>query len=132
MDVALERRIRERIRGFDVPSLLDVLNTSGYGDAEIEYRSHRTTLHQSHLVHDIQFIHQPHKRIIITVNMEIGMITPPVGTVLSVGAQVANRPIEGVIRRLNPFLVALVICMIVVIFTPGLSLWLPGVLGLLP
>ncbi|HEX5745421.1 MAG TPA: hypothetical protein VFZ09_04200 [Archangium sp.] len=69
MDEALERRIRERIRGFDVPALLDVLNTSGYGDAEIEYRSHRTTLHQSHLVHDIQFIHQPRKRIIITVNV---------------------------------------------------------------
>jgi hypothetical protein len=69
MDEALERRIRERIRGFDVPALLDVLNVSGYGDAEIEYRSHRTTLHQSHLVHDIQFIHQPRKRIIITVNV---------------------------------------------------------------
>ena len=60
------------------------------------------------------------------------MITPPVGTVLSVGAQVANRPIEGVIRRLSPFLVALVICMIVVIFTPGLSLWLPELFGLMP
>ncbi|WPB82031.1 hypothetical protein KYC5002_23325 [Archangium violaceum] len=69
MDVALERRIRERIRGFDVPALLDVLNASGYGDAEIEYRSHRTTVYQSHLVHDIQFIHQPRKRIIITVNV---------------------------------------------------------------
>jgi hypothetical protein len=69
MDEALERRIRERIRGFDVPALLDVLNASGYGDAELEYRSHRTTLHQSHLVHDIQFIHQPRKRIIITVNV---------------------------------------------------------------
>ncbi|WNG58165.1 hypothetical protein F0U59_28025 [Archangium gephyra] len=69
MDVALERRIRERIRGFDVPALLDVLNASGYGDAEIEYRSHRTTVYQSHLVHDIQFIHQPRKHIIITVNV---------------------------------------------------------------
>ncbi|KFA87779.1 hypothetical protein [Archangium violaceum] len=69
MDVALERRIRERIRGFDVPALLDVLSASGYGDAEIEYRSHRTTVYQSHLVHDIQFIHQPRKRIVITVNV---------------------------------------------------------------
>ncbi|WP_257447002.1 hypothetical protein [Archangium lipolyticum] len=69
MDGPLERRIRERIRSFDVPALLDVLATSGYGDAEIEYRSHRTTVHQSHLVHDIQFIHQPRKRVIITVNV---------------------------------------------------------------
>jgi hypothetical protein len=69
MDAALEQRIRERIRGFDVPALLEVLTASGYGDAEIEYRSHRTTVHQSHLVHDIQFIHQPRKRVIITVNV---------------------------------------------------------------
>lgn len=69
MDGPLERRIRERIRSFDVPALLEVLAASGYGDAEIEYRSHRTTVHQSHLVHDIQFIHQPRKRVVITVNM---------------------------------------------------------------
>jgi hypothetical protein len=69
MDGPVEQRIRERIRGFDVPALLDVLAASGYGDAEIEYRGHRTTVHQSHLVHDIQFIHQPRKRVIITVNV---------------------------------------------------------------
>jgi hypothetical protein len=69
MNGPLEQRLRERIRGFDVPALLEVLAASGYGDAEIEYRSHRTTVHQSHLVHDIQFIHQPRKRVIITVNM---------------------------------------------------------------
>jgi hypothetical protein len=65
----LEQRIRERIRSFDIPALLDVLKASGYGDAEIEYRSHRTTVRQSQLVHDIQFIHQPKKRVVITVNV---------------------------------------------------------------
>ncbi len=69
MDGPFEQRIRERIRGFDIPALLEVLAASGYGDAEIEYRGHRTTVHQSHLVHDIQFIHRPHKRVIVTVNM---------------------------------------------------------------
>ncbi len=69
MNAALEQRLRERIRGFDIPALLDVLRAHGYGDAELEYRSYRTTVHQSHLVHDIQFIHQPRKRIIITVNV---------------------------------------------------------------
>jgi hypothetical protein len=69
MAAALEQRIRERIRGFDVPALLELLAASGYGDAEIEYRGHRTTVHQSHLVHDIQFIHEPDKRVIITVNL---------------------------------------------------------------
>jgi hypothetical protein len=69
MQGPVEQRIRERIRSFDIPALLDVLAANGYGDAEIEYRSHRTTVRQSHLVHDIQFIHQPKKRVIITVNV---------------------------------------------------------------
>jgi hypothetical protein len=69
VDGALEQRIRERIRSFDIPALIDVLVASGYGDAEFEYRSHRTTVHQSHLVHDIQFVHSPSKRVIITVNV---------------------------------------------------------------
>jgi len=66
---SVEQRIRERIRSFDIPALLDVLAASGYGDAELEYRSHRTTVHQSHLVHDIQFSHEPTKRVVITVNV---------------------------------------------------------------
>ncbi|WP_224360574.1 hypothetical protein [Hyalangium versicolor] len=69
MDGPVEQRIRERIRSFDIPALLDVLAASGYGDAELEYRSHRTTVRQSHLVHDVQFVHTPRKRVIITVNM---------------------------------------------------------------
>ncbi|WP_225411741.1 type VI secretion system baseplate subunit TssG [Stigmatella hybrida] len=69
MEQSVEARIRERIRSFDIPALLEVLRASGYGGAEIEYRSHRTTLHQAHLVHDIQFHRQPRPRIIITVNV---------------------------------------------------------------
>jgi len=69
VDGPFEQRLRERIRSFDVPALLEVLAASGYADAEIQYRGHRTTVHQSHLVHDIQFIHQPRKRVLITLNM---------------------------------------------------------------
>src|SRR6218665_3549732 len=69
MEGPIERRIRERVRSFDIPALLAVLEASGYGDAEIEYRGQRTTVHQSHLVHDIEFIHEPDKRVVITVNM---------------------------------------------------------------
>jgi hypothetical protein len=69
----LEERIRERIRSFDMPALLDLLAHAGYGEDDIEYRSHRTTVHQGHLVHDIQFIHAPRRRVIITVN--VGLIS---------------------------------------------------------
>jgi len=72
-----------------------------------------------------------HFGIMMIFNLSIGTITPPVGTVLFVGAKVSGQPIEGVVRQLLPFLVALVICLIVVIFTPGLSLWLPELFGLM-
>jgi tripartite ATP-independent transporter DctM subunit len=67
----------------------------------------------------------------IVLGVCIGTITPPVGTILFVGAKVADLAIEPVVRRLVPFFAALVVVFIIVIFTPGLSLWLPGLLGLL-
>jgi tripartite ATP-independent transporter DctM subunit len=73
-----------------------------------------------------------HFGIMMVFNLCIGTITPPVGTVLFVGAKVSDQPIEGIIRQLLPFLVALVGCLIIVIFTPGLSLWLPELFGLMP
>jgi hypothetical protein len=82
VDGPVEQRIRERIRSFDIPALLDVLAASGYGDAELEYRGHRTTVHQSHLVHDIQFIHGPTKRVIITVNMGLLSVQSPLPSFL--------------------------------------------------
>jgi tripartite ATP-independent transporter DctM subunit len=76
-------------------------------------------------------IHPVHFGMMIVLGVCIGTITPPVGTILFVGAKVADLGIEPVVRRLIPFFVALVVVFIVVIFTPGLSLWLPGLLGLL-
>ena len=71
-----------------------------------------------------------HFGIVMIFNLCIGTITPPVGTVLFVGTKIAGVGIEGVIRRLLPFFAALVLMLVVVTFTPGLSLWLPTALGL--
>ncbi|QRK06971.1 hypothetical protein JQX13_44085 [Archangium violaceum] len=65
----LEQRIRERIRSFDIPALLEQLARMGYRAADIEYRSQRTNVHQGHLVHDIQFLPPPNRRAVITVNV---------------------------------------------------------------
>lgn len=72
-----------------------------------------------------------HFGILLVFNLSIGTITPPVGPVLFVGARVAGLRIEDVVRRLLPFFVALVVMLLVVIFVPQLSLWLPETLGLL-
>lgn len=72
-----------------------------------------------------------HFGIMVTFNLCLGTITPPVGNVLFVGARVAGLRAEPVIKALVPFFLALVAMLFVVAFIPQLSLWLPEVLGLL-
>ncbi|MEE6288264.1 TRAP transporter large permease [Georgenia sp. MJ173] len=67
----------------------------------------------------------------IVMNLSVGVITPPVGNVLFVGARVARLRIEPVIGRLWPFLIAIIATLFLVVFIPQLSLWLPTAMGLL-
>jgi tripartite ATP-independent transporter DctM subunit len=69
-----------------------------------------------------------HFGMIMMVNLGIGLITPPVGTVLFVGSAVAGLPIEKVVRALYPFFVAMCLVLLMVTFIPAISLWLPGVM----
>ncbi|VTU34364.1 Neu5Ac permease [Variovorax sp. PBL-H6] len=71
-----------------------------------------------------------HFGMIMMVNLGIGLITPPVGTVLFVGSAVSKLPIGVVTRAAAPFLVALFVVLIAVTYVPALSLWLPHALGL--
>lgn len=66
----------------------------------------------------------------IVFNLSLGVITPPVGNVLFVGTRVAELRLEPVTRRLLPFLLALLIMLLVVVFVPHISMWLPAQLGL--
>lgn len=72
-----------------------------------------------------------HFGMLMVFTLSIGTITPPVGPVLFVGAKVADLRIEDVIRRLIPYFIALIVVLALVIFIPQLSLWLPGLLGLI-
>lgn len=67
----------------------------------------------------------------VVMNLSLGVITPPVGNVLFVGAQVVGLRIEPVIAKLWPYLGGVVIALLIVVFVPQLSLWLPHALGLL-
>lgn len=71
-----------------------------------------------------------HFGMIMIVNLGMGLITPPVGTVLFVGSAVAKLPIGVVTRAMAPFFLALLVVLAMVTFVPGLSLWLPRALGL--
>ncbi|WMS40774.1 TRAP transporter large permease [Acuticoccus sp. MNP-M23] len=66
-----------------------------------------------------------HLGIIMVVNMEIGMITPPVGLNLFVTSSVAKMPMLDVVRAAMPWLGILVIFLIIVTYIPAVSTWLP-------
>ncbi|MES2402639.1 MAG: TRAP transporter large permease [Pseudomonadota bacterium] len=70
-----------------------------------------------------------HFGMIMIVNLGIGLITPPVGTVLFVGSAVGKLPIEKVVRALMPFFALLVVVLGIVTYVPALSLWLPRLVG---
>ncbi len=76
-------------------------------------------------------IHPVHFGAIIVYNLSVGVITPPVGNVLFVGARVAGLRIEPVVAKLGWFLLALFIGLLIVVFVPFLSMWLPTTLGLI-
>ncbi|MBD8063451.1 TRAP transporter large permease [Oceanitalea stevensii] len=67
----------------------------------------------------------------VVMNLSVGVITPPVGNVLFVGARIARLRIEPVITKLWPFLVAIILTLFLVVFIPQLSLWLPTTMGLM-
>ena len=66
-----------------------------------------------------------HLGIIMVVNMEIGMITPPVGLNLFVTAGVAGMPMMRVVKAALPWLGILFIFLIMVTYIPWLSTFLP-------
>ncbi|MEO9778411.1 MAG: TRAP transporter large permease [Sedimentitalea sp.] len=67
-----------------------------------------------------------HLGIIMVVNMEIGMITPPVGLNLFVTSGVAGMPMMRVVRAALPFLAVLFVFLIIVTYVPSISTFLPN------
>jgi C4-dicarboxylate transporter DctM subunit len=67
-----------------------------------------------------------HLGIIMVVNMEIGMITPPVGLNLFVTSGVAGMPMMAVVRAALPFLAVLFVFLIMITYIPWISTVLPN------
>ncbi|WP_456385228.1 TRAP transporter large permease [Desulfolithobacter sp.] len=66
-----------------------------------------------------------HLGIIMVVNMEIGMLTPPVGLNLFVTAGITGHSIGWVIRAAAPWLILLLIFLVIITYVPQVSLFLP-------
>jgi C4-dicarboxylate transporter DctM subunit len=67
--------------------------------------------------------------VMMTVNLAIGTITPPVAVNLYVASNISGTPMAEVSRWALPFVVALLGALLLVTYVPALSLWLPNALG---
>jgi C4-dicarboxylate transporter DctM subunit len=69
-----------------------------------------------------------HLGIIMVVNMEIGMITPPVGLNLFVTSGITGMPLLKVVKAAFPWLLILLVFLIIITYIPAISTWLPTLL----
>lgn len=68
--------------------------------------------------------------VVLTFNMCMGTMTPPVGSVLFVSCGISKVPIERVFKPLLPYVGALLIVLLLVTYVPAVSLALPRLMGL--
>ena len=66
--------------------------------------------------------------VMVTLNMEMAMITPPVGMNLYVVMGITKSPISKIVKGVTPFFFIMVVAMFIVAFFPSLSTWLPSVM----
>lgn len=67
--------------------------------------------------------------IIMVLNCGIGLLTPPVGSVLFIGSAVAKLPMEKVVKATLPFYICMIVALLLISFIPDLSLCLPKALA---
>lgn len=70
-----------------------------------------------------------HFGIIMVLNLCIGLITPPVGSVLFLGCGIGETTIAKLIKPLIPFYIAMILVLGLVTYLPALSMWLPQFFG---
>jgi len=72
-----------------------------------------------------------HFGLIMTLNLMIGLLHPPLGMVLFVLSRVAKLSVERTTMAILPWLVPLFVALILITFIPAITLWLPTELGLI-
>jgi TRAP-type C4-dicarboxylate transport system permease large subunit len=70
-----------------------------------------------------------HFGIVMTLNITIALITPPMGACVYIVASVGNVSLEKMFRHIWPFVLVAMACLLALILVPSISLWLPRTLG---
>ena len=66
--------------------------------------------------------------IVLTVNLAIGFITPPYGVNLFYGSAIGKISLEELAKKIMPFILAMIFCLLLLTFIPSLSMLLPGIM----
>ena len=70
-------------------------------------------------------IHPVHLGVIISINLAMGLITPPYGLCLLLAAKIANIPVERAIKGLWPYFIVMLAILMIVTYFPEVVLFLP-------
>lgn len=70
-----------------------------------------------------------HFGIILMLNLGIGLLTPPVGTVLFIGAAIGNISVSQATKGMMPYFYVLCVVLLILTYIPGIVMWLPNLFG---
>ncbi len=76
-------------------------------------------------------VHPVHFAIIMSVNLTVGLATPPMGLVLFVASSVSGERVETIAKTILPFLAIEILVIFMITYIPALSLAVPGFFGFL-
>ena len=74
-------------------------------------------------------VHPVHFAIIMSVNLTVGLATPPMGLVLFVASSVSGERIESISKAILPFLIVEVVVIFMITYIPAVSLAIPRYFG---
>ncbi len=69
-----------------------------------------------------------HFGVVMVLNIQMGMLTPPFGINLFVASGITRKPLMTIAAGVGPFLVVMLICLFAVTYVPSISLFLPELL----
>lgn len=69
-----------------------------------------------------------HFGMIVTLNIGMGMITPPFGLDIFVASSTLNKPVMSIIRGVWPFIVANIVVLMIITYMPSISLFIPNLI----
>ena len=70
-----------------------------------------------------------HFGVVVTLNMMIGLSTPPFGMLLFIVSGISGAPIRGIIKEIFPMLIAMIVVLLLITYIPDIVLLLPRLIG---